>query len=555
MSTLSYVILYYALVTHFAGQAKAINRVIGSILVSAALISFYALLEKLGIDKSIWVQDVQNRVFSTLGQPNWLSAFLVAILPISLFRSINSSNTDQRLTYTLASLLYFAAIMCTKSQSGIGATFVILALFTVIASIQKQKTKYLFISIPLILLVLILKRDSVFRTLSSLNKINPFFSNAYTIITEENKTRIGGSDSMAIRRVVWQGAVELGLKYPLFGTGVETFGYSYYWVRPAVHNLTSEADFLYNKAHNEYLNFLATTGFVGLATYLFLIFSTLRLLIKKPAASSDLRLPLILGYLSILITNYFGFSVVNIALFFFLYPAMYISEQSLSQEKSFHHRLPTHIFQTIIICMAIYFAFGVRNYWLADINYTAGRTSLDENNTAIRLNPREPIYYSQLGSVEALVVTQIIAPQIKQMDASTPAEMKEKAKAYFEQFMSESIANHEKALSLNKYNLNLYKSKARTELVLATVDPTYNISAVKTLESAIQYSPNEASNYYNIGVIYATLAKANLSAKVLGVSTEQQKTFSEKARQSLQKAIELKPDYQAAKDQLQQLAK
>ena len=59
-------------------------------------------------------------------------------------------------------------------------------------------------------------------------------------------------------------------KYPLFGTGVETFAYSYNFVRPLTHNLTSEWDYVYNKAHNEYFNYLATTGFIGLISYLFI---------------------------------------------------------------------------------------------------------------------------------------------------------------------------------------------------------------------------------------------------------------------------------------------
>jgi putative inorganic carbon (hco3(-)) transporter len=60
-----------------------------------------------------------------------------------------------------------------------------------------------------------------------------------------------------------KGAWELTKKYPLFGSGVETFAYSYYNVRPVEHNLVTEWDFLYNKAHNEFLNYAATTGFVG----------------------------------------------------------------------------------------------------------------------------------------------------------------------------------------------------------------------------------------------------------------------------------------------------
>src|SRR3990167_2046009 len=89
-----------------------------------------------------------------------------------------------------------------------------------------------------------------------------------SITTSEDVT-----ESLDIRKIVWKGAVDLGLKNPLFGTGVETFAYSYYLVRPKEHNLTSEWDYLYNKAHNEYLNYFATTGFIGLVAYFFLLFS------------------------------------------------------------------------------------------------------------------------------------------------------------------------------------------------------------------------------------------------------------------------------------------
>ncbi|KKT73151.1 MAG: hypothetical protein UW68_C0016G0031 [Candidatus Collierbacteria bacterium GW2011_GWB1_44_6] len=327
VSTLCYVILFYALVTHFSGQAKAVRNLLYTILATAAITSFYALLERMGIDKHIWVQDVQNRVFSTLGQPNWLSAYLVAILPLSLFGAMNTKNLNLRLLNIFLSLLFLTAIIFTRSQSGIGAMAVVLIAFAVIASIQKKQIKILLGLSVLLFAILFVKSAAVGRTLHSLNKINPFYSDTVTIITEENKTRIGGSDSMAIRRVVWQGALELGKKYPFFGTGVETFGYSYYWTRPAAHNLTSEADFLYNKAHNEYLNFLATTGFLGLFAYLFLIFSSLRVLYSNlpkrfsaelsaeklsanpslldrhaSLAMTDLRSPLILGFISILIT-------------------------------------------------------------------------------------------------------------------------------------------------------------------------------------------------------------------------------------------------------------
>lgn len=125
-----------------------------------------------------------------------------------------------------------------------------------------------------------------------------------------------------IREIVWSGALELGRRYPLFGTGLETFAYSYYGVRPVAHNLTSEWDFLYNKAHNEYLNFLATTGFVGLGMYILMIVAVIYLFvrtIKKHHDSGLFGISLLAAYTTILITNFLAFPLQRSIFSFFLF--------------------------------------------------------------------------------------------------------------------------------------------------------------------------------------------------------------------------------------------
>ena len=86
-SVISYVLLYYAFVSN-------VDRVISDkrdfslftfhfsllkvALATGSVVALYGVAERLGIDKHLWVQDVQNRGFSTPGQPNWLAAYLVA---------------------------------------------------------------------------------------------------------------------------------------------------------------------------------------------------------------------------------------------------------------------------------------------------------------------------------------------------------------------------------------------------------------------------------------------------------------------------------------------
>ena len=88
---------------------------------------------------------------------------------------------------------------------------------------------------------------------------------------------------------------------------------------------------------------------------------------------------------------------------------------------------------------------------------------------------------------------------------------------------------------MNKYNLNLFKTKARTELILGTLDPKYNLEAAQTLLKISELSPTDAANYLNIGILYSQLNQ------------------NDEAKLAFQKAIELKPDYEAAKDRLSAL--
>ncbi len=194
----------------------------------------------------------------------------------------------------------------------------------------------------------------------------------------------GGSPSEEIRKVVWRGAIELGKKYPLLGTGPETFACSYYWVRPKEHNLLSEWDFLYNKAHNEYLNFFATSGWFGLLTYLGFIIAFVIIYFQKISQQKKnfsqnenlfLTLALFCGFLTILITNFFGFSVVTINLLFYLIPAFIFSlfkknqntnQNNLSKTKDNFE--PKALFFLLIIPL-LFSYFLIINYWLADYHF------------------------------------------------------------------------------------------------------------------------------------------------------------------------------------------
>ncbi|KKP57811.1 MAG: hypothetical protein UR48_C0010G0001, partial [Microgenomates group bacterium GW2011_GWD1_33_9] len=122
LSQICYVLLYWAFVSNLNKRQSLHSTYY--ILLSTAIASILAIgehfgifttcgLMKLGFTESCWVQDVQSRVFSTLGQPNWLAALLVALIPITWAYSLRHT------AYGLLSILFFVTLLFTKSRSGI----------------------------------------------------------------------------------------------------------------------------------------------------------------------------------------------------------------------------------------------------------------------------------------------------------------------------------------------------------------------------------------------------------------------------------------------------
>ncbi len=294
LASFSYALLYWAAVSNL--NRNHVSKSLLVSLVSASFVSVYGILEHFGhsfscwfitgnFDVACWVQDVQGRVFATLGQPNWLAAYLDVLILLSL-GFVKKSKKILILT-----ALFLLALWFTKSRSGLVGLGIGLAVFTIFSLHISQKIKLFICAVGLVLS-------------SALG---------FWLFQNISTSGAGAYESGAIRRPVWEGAIKVWQRYPVFGSGVETFAISYYKDRPASHNLLSEWDFLYNKAHNEFLNLLATTGTLGMVAYLTLIAVSLKRLRNNPAYLG--------AYISILVTNFFGFSVVIIGLFFFLLPA------------------------------------------------------------------------------------------------------------------------------------------------------------------------------------------------------------------------------------------
>lgn len=545
------------------------------------------------LDVSCWTNAFQPRVriFSTLGQPDWYGAYLAVLIPILAGLLINTSKAA-RLSfsksfsfvknhnfvlmtgYFIAFVLFYLSLLYTQSRSAAGAIWIVIPVLLVVyfwlyilPTFDRSKLNLDFKAAVLIFVSFGLITFFAGQPFPQLNNftfagIMSHFNKPAVTKTAAKPTptpvsspvtsgELGGTDSGKIRQYVWQGALSIWKSYPIFGSGLETYAFAYYKFRPAGHNMTSEWKYLYNKAHNEYLNYLSTTGTVGLATYLFMIGSFLFLSLKhlyknrkRPTQKEFLMFSVIGGYLTILVTNFFGFSVVSINIFFYLIPAfVFVSLGLVNYEKAFVFALKKRdisfisnqqkLLIGVISIVAIYMIYALINFWNADRQYYFGlnydqaqdyQKAYTFLKTAVNLRPSEPTFKDEFAYNNAVLGAAIVVQAQKETTQSTQQQDLQIAK----QLVDNAVTTTNQVTQEHPNDIVFWKTKVRIFYTLSQVDPTYLPAALAAIKQAAVLAPTDADVSYNLGILQGQNGDAKTA-----VST-------------LQNTIKLKPDYSGA---------
>jgi O-antigen ligase len=603
-STIAYITLFYAAISNL--KKSEVKSLLITTLVALSATSLYSFGEHFGyspscylirgeLGVSCWIQDVQSRVYGTFGQPNWQAAYIVTtiFLPLAFFKtkllptknaskqkalSKNAPRTWQALLQNnqeLLALLIFVLGLCvllfTKSRSGIAGFalgFGVYWLVNALAAMKLRKalphltrqTVTSFVIVSLISAAIGLSfGKGIWQPLDNVlfNRFNQSTSPSPSDLSSAPTTvaaPLGGTESGEIRKIVWQGAIDLWRLYPWFGSGVETFAYAYYQVRPVAHNMVSEWDFLYNKAHNEFLNFLATSGIVGLLTYVLLLvgifWGAVLLIWNRIKASSEkntalaesiehltdirIAIALVSGISALSVSNFIGFSTVNVATLLFIFPALIalLMQKDEMEKSSETHEKLTLSQSAALIALSLAFilaASKLATMHRADTLFARGSALVDTNEMSSALQdlsqasiavPNEPKYAEELS-----LATAQVAASLQTMNQATVAAQLA--------IQAESISNQ--TLELNPYHLNHYKTRARVFVLLAEIEPAFIEKAVETLEAATTLAPTDAKVWYNLGLLY------------------DQTNELEKAQSAYEHTIVLKPNYEQALISLAQL--
>jgi O-antigen ligase len=576
LSIIAYLLLFFVFVCEFS--LDLFMKLLRVSLLSSLAVMLWGLPGKFGHDlscgiftgsftNSCWTDQFrpEERMFSTLGQPNWLGAYLAIHFFIGMyfyFKKVAAEKGKKIKEHLmdLPSLLFltyltfnFIFILFTRSKTAlvaVGVGIVGFSIFCAVEFIIKRSFGIYLIKKGVFIIGLCVLSVLIFKTGSAqIDSWLTFSKDTRTTISNIQKpssavpSSSGVTDSFDIRKIVWKGAWELTKDYPLFGTGVETFAYSYYFARPVEHNYTSEWDFLYNKAHNEYLNYLATTGFLGGGTYLVMIGFVCYLFIKKilqlmrqidgNESENDnetlLVVCLFLAYITILVTNFTGFSTTTVSLFFYILPAFIIGNPDGIQGE-LKNKLSFMDLSAVIMTgtLAVWGVFFFFQYWRADIAYQA---AVNEYRTgrysAAAYDLLEVLKYHYEHVYEDKAALAIAGAAINEEDPTSAHNLILLSQDYNRKSIQASPLNTLYWRTQGNINFNFYQ---------VTLDKEYLVNGLKAYQKAQEIAPTDPRMAYTVGLYALQLFDVEKDPAL-------KQRYAELTEKSVNRAINLKPDY------------
>lgn len=326
ISLLCYVLLYFLVVNNI--DKKELELMITLILISSSIVALYGICQYWGWDFILWKHSSQRRVWSTLGNPNFLGAYLAMVIPLILSRliqrltptplqkAVRLSQINPRLNtltfsrkqetnrttpvkvwgftksfhllpaifYLMLFILNFFCLLFTYSRASwvahLGSLIFFLLLMRKDIFLGNRKW-WLFLGLFFVGFVLIffsvkINQERTFpRIISRISSIVNFQE-------KDIASRISG----------WKTALGIIRKHPFLGTGLDTFSLNFRQYMASDYEDLSGKLTQPGYAHNEFLQIATTQGLIGIGIYLWLLITLFKKGIELlRVVSSNLQIP------------------------------------------------------------------------------------------------------------------------------------------------------------------------------------------------------------------------------------------------------------------------
>gem|GEM_PF-3383872 len=402
------------------------------ILITAVLVSFYGIWQYFwgfketlnymtqqnmlnNIPSEMMARITSSRAFSTFVYPNIFAAFLITLIPVSLafvfFPPHSLSPQGKKLEVNgylkifgiLLTILFVSALSLTKSSGAI-MIFLLVCLFW-FANIWTQrikppktlKTRWQYLAgkyYPY--LILFGGFLLIFLVLGSLKMVPHILS-------------------LRDRFFYWASSLEIFKQRPLLGFGPGSFGVQYFRFKIPLAMETQHS-------HSIFFEILAEDGLLGIITFLW--FWIMLLQKSWKGATTGLQKGIFWGILVLFLHSQtdFDWADPSLTTYLFILPALipssgFNSKGSVSLKTNVNpvdrkterrHRSLTQIAAGLIILVLLVAGFRLAKIHRAEKTYQNGLDLLSAGNggqglmllnKAIKINPKNPAYYAQIGAL------------------------------------------------------------------------------------------------------------------------------------------------------------
>ena len=252
-------ITYFSLIIILLASAifikkSGLNKLLFWLVISSGITSLYSLMQRFGLDIFEW-ETKTNGIIGTLGNPNFQGSFAaMALVPALVY--FWSPRTSRVYSLSFSLILIITIVVCQSTQGYIAALASI-SIYLLIYAWYKGKPKFYSLLILVFLAGLV-------ALAGMLNK-GPLAAYLYKI-------------SVQSRGEMWRTAFNAANNNPFLGTGPDSFGdFSLLYRDQKTANGIAEFT---DNAHNFFLQFAATGGYILALVYLAIILLSLHSFIK-----------------------------------------------------------------------------------------------------------------------------------------------------------------------------------------------------------------------------------------------------------------------------------
>ncbi len=466
------------------------------LIASCFLLATYGVIQHYGHDPVDWwgYSQMRSNAYGAIGQAVGFATILGAIFPLILMRYLTLTKKSSKNISLFLLLIFLLGIMFSGSRMPMVLTLALSILVCIVYWYKirnKEATRkvlgYFFI---LILSQAIYYGESTDNALT--HKLKP------EVVSTGLNERIQ----------VWQDAIKIWQKYPLLGSGPETFALELKLVNTKDFNSNQNWGLYWHKAHNHIFHYLATIGIIGLLSHLFfagfIFYWIFKLVFKKKNEDMDyIRLGYLLGYAFIFVANITAFNFITTQLYCFILPTLFSVTYFDQEKKEVTIRSPYFLNMiNIVLCCMLLGLFGneIFKFWNSDRYFSLSRRYLEaERNMgkafeaiekAIAIKDNDFRYYFRKASL----MTSVIKFQVRSnpnanvsydgalRDLNNLADMGIKC----------DLKNPESWFFKGRLFADLYESKILKSPEIAE----------KSISEGAKYAPANPTFPYQLGLIY-----------------------------------------------------